>query len=133
MGRFHDKVETPYYEINFTKPDLVEVTDFDVIVIAQQLNNGKMVFLSPVYNSNGESSDDDDTNPDNDGPSNMGLIIIIVILSAVILGGGVAAFFIIRKYKSKGVIVADGKATSMAMLGATKNEKLVESQAVVDP
>ena len=133
LGRFHDKVETPYYEINFTKPDLVEVTDFDVIVIAQQLNNGKMVFLSPVYNSNGESSDDDDTNPDNDGPSNMGLIIIIVILSAVILGGGVAAFFIIRKYKSKGVIVADGKATSMAMLGSTKNEKLVESQAVVDP
>jgi hypothetical protein len=132
FGRFHDSVTTPIYQIDFTKPDLVGVTDFDVIVVAQQLNNGKMVFLSPVYNSNGESSDDDEKggNPE---PSNMGLIIIIVILSAVILGGGIAAFFIIRKYKSKGVIVADGKATSMAMLGATKNEKLVESQAVVDP
>ena len=61
------------------------------------------------------------------------MIIIIVVLSVVLVGGGIAAYFIIRKYRSKGVVVADGKATSMAMLGSTKNEKLVESQAVVDP
>ena len=31
------------------------------------------------------------------------------------------------------MMVNDGKATSMAMLGNTPNEKLVESQVVVDP
>jgi len=55
------------------------------------------------------------------------------VLSVVVIGGGIGAFFIIKKYRSKGVIVADGKATSMAMLGSTKNEKLVESQVSVDP
>ena len=94
-----------------------------------------MTLLSPVYNSKGESSDDEEEGNDepDDGGSNTGLIVIIAILVVIIIGGGIAAFFIIRKYRSKGVVIEDGKATSMAMLGSTKNEKLVESQAVVDP
>ena len=87
-----------------------------------------------MYNSRGESSDDEGDNPNKgDGNNNTGLIIIIVVLSAVIIGGGIAAFFIIRKYKSKGMISTDGKATSMALLKSTASDKLVESQAVVDP
>ena len=30
-------------------------------------------------------------------------------------------------------MITDGKATSMAMLGGTQNDKLIESQAAVDP
>ena len=95
-----------------------------------------MTILSPVYNSRGESSDDkkqEEPKKDDDGGSNTGLIIIIIILSVIIIAGGVIAFFIVRKYKSKTTMVQDGKATSMAMLGNTQNDKLVESQAQVDP
>ena len=130
LGRFHDNITTAEYTISytidFTKPELYNLTDFDAIIIAQQINNGKLIFLSPVY-------------PDNKTPEpekksvNVGLIVIIVVLSVVVIGGGIGAYFIIKKYRSKGVIVADGKATSMAMIGSTKNEKLVESQVAVDP
>jgi hypothetical protein len=135
FGRFHDNVttaeHTSSYTIDFTKPELAGLTDFDAIIVAQQINNGKLIFLSPVFSSK-DAPESDTPGPDG-GPSNTGLIIIIVVLGVVIIGGGIAAYFIIRKYRGKGVVVADGKATSMAMLGSTKNEKLVESQAVVDP
>ena len=133
LGRFHDNIttadDTITYTIDFTKPDLVGLTDFDAIIVAQQLSNGKLVFLSPVYSTKESPSDE----PDNPSSSKTGLIVIIVVLSVVVVGGGIGAFFIIKKYRSKGVIVADGKATSMAMIGGTKNEKLVESQVAVDP
>ena len=94
-----------------------------------------MTILSPVYNSRGESTDGDDENnePDEPNNNNIGLIVIIIILSLIIIGGGIATIFIIRKYKSKGSMITDGKATSMAMLGGTQNDKLIESQATVDP
>ena len=131
-------IRNPHITIDFSKPDLVDCQEFDVIVLAEQTKNGKLTILSPVYNSKGESSDDNnegkgDEPKTEEPPNNTGLIVVVVILSIVIIGGGIAAFFIIRKYRSKGTMVTDGKATSMAMLGSTKNEKLVESQAVVDP
>ena len=139
LGRYSQVLTTsesnPNITLDFSKPDLVDCTEFDVIIVAEQTNKGKLTLLSPVYNSKGESSDDEEEGNDepDDGGSNTGLIVIIAILVVIIIGGGIAAFFIIRKYRSKGVVIEDGKATSMAMLGSTKNEKLVESQAVVDP
>ena len=138
LGRYSEikktNSRTPNTTLDFTKPELVDCTEFDVIIVAEQINKGKLTILSPVYNSRGESSDDEGDNPNKgDGNNNTGLIIIIVVLSAVIIGGGIAAFFIIRKYKSKGMISTDGKATSMALLKSTASDKLVESQAVVDP
>ena len=138
LGRYSEikktNSKTPNTTLDFTKPELVDCTEFDVIIVAEQINKGKLTILSPVYNSRGESSDDEGDNPNKgDGNNNTGLIIIIVVLSAVIIGGGIAAFFIIRKYKSKGMISTDGKATSMALLKSTASDKLVESQAVVDP
>jgi hypothetical protein len=133
LGRFHDNIttsdDTIIYPINFTHPDLDNLTDFDAIIVAQQINNGKLIFLSPVFNTKDTPSDE----PDKPSSPKTGLIVIVVVLSVVVIGGGIGAFFIIKKYRSKGVIVADGKATSMAMLGSTKNEKLVESQVSVDP
>ena len=139
LGRYSQVLTTsesnPNITLDFSKPDLVDCTEFDVIIVAEQTNKGKLTLLSPVYNSKGESSDDEEEGNDepDDGGSNTGLIVIIAILVVIIIGGGIAAFFIIRKYRSKGVVIEDGKVTSMAMLGSTKNEKLVESQAVVDP
>ena len=128
---------TPNITIDFSKPELVDCKEFDVIVLAEQTNLGKLTVLSPVYNSKGESSDDQPQNGGGGGGNKeeeniTGLIVVAVILSVILIGGGVAAFFIIRKYRSKGVIITDGKATSMAMLGSTQSDKLVESQAVVE-
>ncbi|MBO6243381.1 MAG: hypothetical protein J6O41_02280 [Clostridia bacterium] len=138
LGRYSEVLTTnsnnPYITLDFTKPDLIDCKEFDVIVVAEQTNEGKLTILSPVYNSKGESSEDkSDGNDDDEPSSNIGLIVIIIILSIIIIGGGIAAFFIIRKYKSKGMMSTDGKQTSMAMLGGTQNDKLVESQAEVDP
>jgi len=133
---FTTNLKSPYLVLDFTNPDLVDCKEFDVIIVAEQTYNGKLTILSPVYNSRGESSDDkkqEEPKKDDDGGSNTGLIIIIIILSVIIIAGGVIAFFIVRKYKSKTTMVQDGKATSMAMLGNTQNDKLVESQAQVDP
>ena len=133
MGRFHDNITTAdytiTYTIDFTKPDLVGLTDFEAIIVAQQLNNGKLVFLSPVFST----KESPPVGPGGSSGIKTGLIVVIVVLSVVVVGGGIGAFFIIKRYRNKGVIVADGKATSMAMIGSTKNEKLVESQVAVDP
>ena len=138
LGRYSEvlttKSDSPSITLDFTKPDLIDCKEFDVIVVAEQTGSGKITILSPVFNSKGKSSDDKSGGDGNDDKkSNTGLVVIIVILSVIIIVGGIAAFFIIRKYKSKGMVSQDGKQTSMAMLGNTPNEKLVESQAAVDP
>ena len=85
-----------------------------------------------------EEEDDDEhksSTPNNDGdndqPSNnsTSLIVLIVILSIVIIAGGIFAFIIYRRYKSQGEISEKNKATSMALINSTKNDKLLESQA----
>ena len=62
LGRFHDSITTnntnPSYIIDFSKPDLVDITDFDAIIVAQQINKGKLIFLSPVYSSKEESHEE---------------------------------------------------------------------------
>jgi hypothetical protein len=121
----------PSIQIDFTKPELQGYDEFDVIIVAEQLNNGKLTILSPVYNSNGESSDGEggeSIEPANES-SNTGLIILIVILSLALVGGGIAAFIIFYQYKKKGQVTSGNKATSLALIKSQQNEKLVESQA----
>ena len=141
LGRYSETLTTdsmdPQMTLDFTKPDLTECKEFDVIVVAEQIDLGKLTILSAVYNSKGEYSDEESNGNNKDKEeepsSSTGLIVVIVILSIIIVGGGIAAFFIIRKYRSKGMISTDGKATSMAMLGNNQSDKLLESQAAVDP
>jgi hypothetical protein len=141
LGRYSETLTTdsldPQITLDFTKPDLIECKEFDVIVVAEQTDLGKLTILSAVYNSKGEYSDEESNGNNKDKEeepsSSTGLIVVIVILSIIIVGGGIAAFFIIRKYRSKGMISTDGKATSMAMLGNNQSDKLLESQAAVDP
>ena len=104
--------------------------DFDVIILAEQVNRGQLTILSAVYDSNGETYDgptDDDEEPK--CSNNTGLIVLIVILSVVIIDGGIFAFIIYRKYKSKGEIDPKKKERSMALITDASNDKLVESQA----
>jgi len=113
-------------------PDLGEdYKDFDVIILAEQVNRGKLTILSAVYNSNGETYDGQTDDEPKDS-NNTGLIVLIVILSVVIIDGGIFAFIIYRKYKSKGEIDPKKKETSMALITGASKDKLVESQAQED-
>jgi hypothetical protein len=133
--------ETPNITIDFSQPDLgPDYGDFDIIIVAEQIDNQKFTFLSPTYNSKGEHDEDEpddssDVQPtDEPKPeSKTGLIVIISILSVVIIGGGIAGVLIFMKYRKKAQIIEQNKQTSMALLNSTKQDKLVESQAQVDP
>ena len=61
-------VFTPNITIDFSKPELTDCKEFDVIVLAEQTNYGKLSVLSPVYNSRGEYSDDESKSTDGDKP-----------------------------------------------------------------
>jgi hypothetical protein len=131
LAHYSEVLTTDSNNPEFTVPDLgKDYEDFDVIIVAEQVNEGQLTILSPVYNSNGETydgpADDDD---DNGGSSNTGLIVLIVILSVVIIAGAIFAFIIYRKYKSQGEVTQKKKETSMALITGTNNDKLVESQA----
>jgi len=123
--------KTPNITIDFSKPELQGYEEFDVIIVAEQVNKGKLSILSVVYNSNGESYDGDSESivPGDNSGNNTGLIVLIIILSLALLAGGIAAFILYYKYKSKGEVNKKNKETSMALIKSTKNEKLVESQA----
>ena len=132
LGHYSLKITTASRTPNITVPKLESKYDvFAVIIVAEQLNNGKLTLLSPVYDSTGNSYDNKgkSTDDDNDDSSNTGLIILIIILSLIIIAGAIFAFFIYRKYKSQGVVDKNKKETSMALIKSTKNDKLIESQA----
>ena len=130
--------ETPFIKIDFSQPDLgPNYGDFDIIIVAEQMDKQKFTFLSPTYNSKGEhdgdESDSDVEPSDEPTGTSTGLIVIISILSVVIIGGGIAGVLIFLKYRKKAQIIQQNKETSMALINSTKQEKLVESQVQVDP
>ena len=135
LGHYNEILTTdssePQITLDFNKPELGDdYKDFDVLIIAEQVNFGKITILSNVYDSDGKKSED---NQDNDGEneknSNIGLIILIGILSFAIIVGLIISFIIYKKYLSKGVVSDKNKETSMALIQSAQNEKLVESQA----
>jgi len=122
--------KTPNITIDFSKPELQGYEEFDVIIVAEQANKGKLTILSVVYNSNGESYDPNSETIIEDKTGNStGLIILIVILSLALICGGAVALFLYFKYKSKGMVNETNKATSLALINNAKSGKLVESQA----
>ena len=136
--------KTPNLTIDFNQEDLgPDFGDFDVIIVAEQLEKQKFTFISATYDSSGGTDDKSDSPSDDNNNNNppppknegdeTGLIVIISILSVVIIGGGVAAVLIFLKYRKKGHIIEQNKQTSMALLGSTQQDKLVESQVEVDP
>ena len=125
--------KNPTKKIDFSQPDLgPDYGEFDIIIVAEQLEKQKFTFISATYDSLGNSNEDPDDSDDTPG-NKTGLIVIISILSVVIIGGGIAAVLIYLKFRKKVQVTEQNKQTSMALLNSTKQEKLVESQVQVDP
>ena len=127
------EVQLTHYSLTLVTKDKpkVEIPDIgsekmDFIIVAEQINNGKLILLSRVFDSDNSGSDV----PIPDNPeSKTGLIVIIGVLSAGLVAGCIVSFIIYRKYKSKGEISSKNKETSMALITNTQGGKMVESQA----
>ena len=140
LGHWSQTIRTDSRTPNITVPTDIgkDYEEFDCIIVAEQINNGKLTLLSPVTDSKGNSPDEepesDTIEPDTsdkepESKSNTGLIILIVILSVVIIAGAIFAFIVYRRYKSQGEISKTKKETSMALINSAQKDKLIESQA----
>ena len=155
FGRFHDNITTdsnkPFYIINFNVSELNNLTDFDVIIVAQQLNNGKLIFLSPVYNSKEESSDepsdrsdatdgsdgtdgkdgsdttDGSRSQETDRSNNSNNNSLVGIIVGSVVGGlvliGLIVFFVIRYYRKKNASIEGFSGKDDKILSNSVNEE----------
>ena len=127
MGHYSESLTTDDANPKINVPDLgADYQNFDVMIVAEQVEKGKITILSDVYDSEGNKYKP----KDGDSPSsNIGLIILIIILSVAIVAGAIIAFILYRKYKSEGEVQKKNKETSMALLNSAKKDKLIESAA----
>lgn len=124
--------------LDFTTDILKGYEDsFDVLILAEQINKGKLVFLSKVLQyekkekGDGEGSDGEGEGEGGDG-SNTALIIIICVLVIIILSGGLFIFFYLRKTKKKvnETKTFYGQTTNLSDIDkANQGDKLINSMA----
>ena len=109
--------------IDFDSAELTEYKEFDALVLAEQVNNGKLMILSNIIQFKLPPDGGDS------GGSNTTLIIIVVVLGVVLVAGGIIIFFCLKKYKNKpNSKKLDAKQTSLAMVD-NENEKMIMSTA----
>ena len=112
------------YELNF-KDDLEGYEDFETLILAEEIDNGKMVILSDIFSPKGNENKDADKKKTRNA-----LIVIIIVLAIVCVAGGIAVFIYVRKLKNKpkGAIVSQ-PTDDTDIEGAESGQKLVESMA----
>ena len=102
--------------IDFNLEDLQDYTDFDAMVLAKQINNGKIMILSNVISVSANEN-------------NTTLIVVVIVLGVVLVGGGIAVYILLKRYKNKpNSKKLDAKQTSLAMVD-NENEKMIQSTA----
>ena len=107
--------------LDFNNRRLEDYKKFDLLILAEELDNGRIMVLSDIYQSSQSSK--------GSGSSNLILIIILIILALLLVGGGIAAFILLRKYKERpDKDKLDAKQTSLAMV-ENKNEQMITSTA----
>ena len=111
--------DTVYVPLDFNSGELKNYKEFDIVVLAQEINNGKLRILSDVITARSHKADEGNTE----------LIIIIVVLTVILICGGIAVFIFLRKYKNApNSKKLDAKQTSLAMVD-NENEKMIMSTA----
>ena len=124
--------------IDFNKTELKGYECFDVLVLAQEKNNGQFMILSDIISGNATEDKNDDGGDDQGGDGNKGeggsnivLVIVLVVLAIILVVGGVSLFICLRNYKRKpmsNVIIA--KPTNLEDIqDANKGEKMLDSMA----
>ena len=112
------------YELDFEKNSKLKgYEDFEVLILAEEINNGKMMILSEVYSpSKGDN---------NEGSGNKtALIIVIIVLALVCVIGGIAFYLYLRRLKNRPKAPIMAKPTGMADIdSAETGQNLIESMS----
>jgi len=108
--------------LDFNENALKGYESFDVLVLAEGVNNGKIIVLSNIYSHSIIYEDES---------SNLVLIIVLIILALLLVVGGIVVVIFLKKYKKKSHIQA--KTTSLAMV-SNKTENMVSmTESVANP
>ncbi|MBO6244399.1 MAG: hypothetical protein J6O41_07580 [Clostridia bacterium] len=112
------------YELDFeNNPKLKGYENFEVLILAEEINNGKMMILSEVY-----SPSESDNNEE--GKTRTTLIIVIIVLALVCVIGGISFYLYLRKLKNRSKRAIVAKHTGMDAINSSgAGEKLVESMS----
>ena len=106
--------------IDFDK-NFKDVKEFDIMVLARQINNGKLIITSDVLQIK--------ANIEPETKSNTELIIIIVVLTVILVCGGIIIFICLKRYKNQpNSKKLDAKQTTLDMVD-NANEKMIMSTA----
>ena len=110
------------FKLDFEKEISEEYESFDVLILAEEFENGKLMVLSNVYQY--------DKNAD-EGSVSTALIIILILLAIILIVGGGLIYICLRRLQNKpmeNVIIA--KPTNLDDISsANKGEKMLESMA----
>ena len=119
---FNSSEATIIEAIDFNSEELKDYKEFDLMILAEQINNGKMMFLSNVLQGRAKADEEENT-------TRTWLIVIIVVLTVLLIGGGIFLFICLKRYKNKpNSKKLDAKQTSLAMVD-NENEKMIMSTA----
>jgi hypothetical protein len=115
--------ETIKETIDFSSNELKDLEDYDMLVLATQINNGKLMILSNLIQGRLSRSNDENNETKTE------LIIIVVVLTVILICGGIIVFICLKRYKNKpNSKKLDAKQTSLAMVD-NENEKMIMSTA----
>ena len=112
------------YELDFEKNSKLKgYEDFEVLILAEEINNGKIMILSEVYSPcKGDN---------NEGSGNKtALIIVIIVLALVCVIGGISLYLYLRRLKNRSKAPVMAKPTGMADIdSAETGQNLIESMS----
>ena len=94
----------PNISIETDAPEVKNLGEFDVVIIAEEIGDFKITIISATYDSFGGNNEEDPNNKIIGDNNDKTVFIIILIISAAIVIGIIVLIFIICKYKKKRAI-----------------------------
>ena len=109
------------YPFDTENSEYSEYKDFDVLILAEQINNGKMMILSDVLSIGAKV--------EVKNSQRTLLIIIVIILSVILVAGGIFVFLYVRKLKNspRDKIIGAKQTDVDDIESANAGEKMIES------
>ena len=114
----------PNIIIETDAPEVKNLGEFDVVIIAEEIGGFKITIISATYDSFGGNNEEDPNNKIIGDNNDKTVFIIILIISAAIVIG---IIFIICKYKKKEQFIKDEEQSSI-LLHSLIEDKLVNSE-----
>jgi hypothetical protein len=108
--------------LDFNENALKGYESFDVLVLAEGVNNGKIMVLSNIYSHSIVYEE---------GSSNLALIIVLIVLALLLVVGGIVVVIFLQKFKNKSHIQA--KSTSLAMVSNKTENMISMTESVANP